>query len=135
MPGELSFWYQVENWRPAAGKQYAQAVVMVHDKGLLATIGEETLQIRYILAGLDGPPYEKVRNARYLMAGSREPPQEGWLRFRTNVKEDFLKVWDFSPKSFDKIEFFFEVRYDDPIPPGQSADADVYWDDFFLSRE
>jgi hypothetical protein len=56
-----------------------------------------------------------------------------WTRFTTNVAEDFKQAWGKLPGRFSKIEVFFEVRFDDPIPEGELASADVYWDDLSLT--
>jgi hypothetical protein len=134
IPGEMSFWYRVENWQQSVRKQYLQAVVMVHGRNILPETGDDTVQLRYILCGLNEPPYAGVRNARYLMAGTLDPTmiQGKWIHFRTNLRDDFLKAWGWLPQQFEKIEFFFEVRYDEPLPPAAAVGADVYWDGFRL---
>jgi hypothetical protein len=132
VPGKLSVWYRVENWHSTSAKQYIQVVAMVESDKIIPGTKDNTLQLRYVLGGSKDPPYVAVRNAKYIMAGPAAPLQNKWLFFSTDVAKDFEKAWGFVPQVFKKIEFFFEVRYDEPIPAGETASADVYWDDLSL---
>ncbi len=134
LPGVLSFWYRVEHWQQPVARQYVQVVVMVHADSYFGGPGDTLRQVRYILGGLEAPPYKDVTNTKYQMVGPKVPRQGVWTRFATNLAEDFKQAWGPLPARFSKIEVFFEVRYDDPIPAGKMASADVYWDDFSLNR-
>lgn len=132
-PGELEFWYRVENWRQTVKNQYIQAVVIFHGKNILPSPPTfNHIQIRYILAGLEGPPYPAA-NVRYLLIGPPKPKEGEWIYFKRDIVEDFSKLWGWFPKKFEKVEFFFEVRYDDPPSPENLPQGDVYWDDFSVS--
>lgn len=132
LPGKLDLWYRIENWRQPVTRQYVQVVVMVHGEPHFTGPTDTLRQVRYILGGLDAPPYVNVTNSKYRLVGPKVPRQGVWTRFTTNVAEDFKEAWGTLPGRFSKIEVFFEVRYDDPIPAGKVASADVYWDDLSL---
>lgn len=133
LPGKLDLWYRIENWHQAVARQYVQVVVMVHGEPYFTNPTDTTRQVRYILGGLLSPPYSDGSNCKYRMMAPKVPRQGVWTRFTTNVAEDFKEAWGSLPGPFSKIEVFFEVRYDDPIPAGKVASAEVYWDDFFLT--
>jgi len=133
LPGTLDLWYRVEHWQQPVVRQYIQVVVMVHGDPYFSGPDDALRQVRYIIGGLEAPPYSDVTNTKYRMVGPKVPRQGVWTRFTTNVAEDFRQAWGTLPAKFSKIEVFFEVRYDDPIPAGKVASADVYWDDFFLT--
>lgn len=132
LPSTLDLWYRVEHWRQPAIRQYVQVVVMVHGDPHFTGPTDTLRQVRYILAGLDAPPYTDVTNAKYRMVGPKVPRQGVWTRFTTQVAEDFRQAWGPLPGRFSKVEIFLEVRYDDPIPVGQVSSGDVYWDDISL---
>jgi hypothetical protein len=123
----------VENWHASKTRQYLQVIAMIEADHPIANTQDLSLQLRYILGGLKEPPYSGVRNVRYIMADPPSPSPGEWVHFKTNVAKDFLRQWGWIPRDFEKFEIFYELRYDDPIPPGESASADVYADDFFLS--
>lgn len=133
LPGTLDLWYRVEHWRQPVVRQYLQVVVMVHGEPYFGGPGDTLRQVRYILGGLEAPPLQSVTNTKYRMVGPKVPTQGVWTRFTTNVAEDFRQAWGPLTAKFSKIDVFFEVRYDDPIPAGRVASADVYWDDFTLT--
>lgn len=132
LPGTLDLWFRVEHWRQPVARQYIQVVVMVHGEPYFGGPGDSLRQVRYILGGLDVPPYQAVTNTKYRVVGPRVPKQGVWTRFTTDVAEDFRQAWGQLPARFSKVEVFFEVRYDDPIPAGKVASADVYWDEITL---
>ncbi len=134
LPGKLDIWYRIENWHQPVTRQYVQVVVMAHGEPYFTNQTDTTRQVRYILGGLLSPPYADGSNCKYRMMAPKVPRQGVWTRFTTNVAEDFKDAWGSLPGPFSKIEIFFEVRYDDPIPTGKVALADVYWDDFSLTH-
>lgn len=128
LPESLEAWVRVENWRQPAIRQYLQIVVMAHEGPSISIPGDTTRQVRYILAGLDGPPLANPSNCRYLMRGPKVPVQGAWTHIELPLAEDFRKAWGDRSGKITKVELFFEVRYDDPVPEGETARADVYWD-------
>lgn len=124
LPKKLSFWYRVENWQQPVFRQFIQVVVIIDGNNM---------QLRYLLGGIQKQPYSNTYNARYRMVNPH-PPREGtWKYFETNLQQDFLETWGGYPKRFKKIRFFFEVRYEDPVPKGKTASADLYLDDISLT--
>lgn len=134
MPEKIGFWYRVENWRKGTRVQFLQLVVMVSSEFIPAS-GQQTMQLRYILYGLDEVPYpEQPLNARFLVRSPERAAEGEWIHFETNLREDFLRTWGQVPDHFQKVEFIIEARYDDHPPEGVSVSGDIYWDDFTLSR-
>jgi hypothetical protein len=130
-PEEVSGWYRVENWQRAAEKQYLQAIVIAWDADNLPNAAEfGNHQIRYILAGIEQPPFE-IRNAHFVFAGPAEPAQGEWVRFSFPVAEDFRRLWGAVPEGYGFIRVLFEVRFDDK-PAESRPVADVYYDDLYL---
>ncbi len=132
LPRKIGVWYRIENWKLAVPKQYVQIVVMVHDKRLEKLTTQPQMQVRYILAGLSGPPYPAPVNGRYLMAGPKKPKQGRWVYFEADLVEDFIRAWGWYPDNFKKMEVFLEARYDDPVPEGVAISGEVFWDDVVL---
>jgi len=130
-PEAISGYYKVENWKKGTEKQYLQFVVIV--------FGAENRppefnnhQIRYILTGLDAPPFA-IANAKFhFITKDLEPVQGQWVRFEQPVAEDFKRLWGDVPKNFDKIRLLFEVRYDDKQSGEGPVTADVYYDDLYF---
>jgi hypothetical protein len=128
-PGTASGWYRVENWQRGAPKQYLQFVVMVwggHPEF-------NNYQIRYILTGITTPPFS-MRNVKYMLPPdlSETPSQNKWIHFEFPILADFLKQWGITPAGYDKINFFFEARYDEKPAGTTTLRADVYYDDLFV---
>lgn len=124
--------YRVENWHRGTSKQYVQVVVIVFD----ADNGPErypNYQIRYILAGIESPPFA-IANARYIFTGASEPLASQWIPFQFDIARDFKTVWGAIPAGFSKIRVLFEVRFDDKAPDERPA-ADVYFDDLYVGPE
>jgi len=122
-------WYLVENWERGSPKQYLQFVTIVwggHAK-------YKNYQIRYILAGVTTPPYDMV-NVKYLFAPNcaETPKQSRWIYFEVPIKDEFLRHWGMVPTGYDKIDVFFEARYDTAPATGKKACADVYFDDLYI---
>jgi len=130
-PEKASGWYRVENWKRGSPKQYLQFVVMVwggHPQF-------NNYQVRYILAGLTEPPY-RMMNVKYLFAPDvpSEPPRNKWVHFDFPILEDFKKEWGMVPKGYEKINFFYEARFDTQPAEGQRVRADVYFDDLYVGN-
>jgi hypothetical protein len=130
LPEVISGYYRVENWEKGTEKQYLQFVVIVW-RAANAPIDAANHQIRYLLSGIDSPPFQ-IGNAKFVFLSRDEPPVGEWVRFERNLREDFEKFWGSVPRDFDSIRVLFEVRYDDKqIGEGPVA-ADVYYDDLYL---
>jgi len=127
-PDVLRGYYYVEGWKKSTGKQYLQFVVIVFGGSNLPT-DVPNHQIRYPLAGIDSPPFG-ISNAYFIFLGNDEPVQGQWVPFEANIKQDFQRLWGVVPKDYEKLRILFEVRWDDKTA-GESAAADVYYDDLF----
>ena len=129
-PEVLSGYYRVENWTKGTQKQYLQFVVIVWGADN-APGGYPNHQIRYLLAGIDSPPFS-LANAHFVFLSREDPPVDEWVRFERNVREDFENLWGVVPEGFDYIRVLFEVRYDDKAVGEGPLGADVYYDDLYF---
>lgn len=134
-PEQLSGYYYVERWEKGTPKQYLQFVVIVdRAENIPKEVAEEGAmnhQIRYILAGVEGPP-TNITNARYVMVTRSEPKVGEWVYFERNIRDDFQQLWGDIPRGYDKLALFFEVRWDDRLPQHGFSAADIYYDDLYL---
>lgn len=128
-PEVVSGYYRVENWKKGAVRQYLQFVVIAFGVDNLPG-GFPNHQIRYPLAGIDSPPFA-IGNAHFNFITRAEPVTGQWVKFETNVKADFERLWGAAPEDFEKIRILFEVRWD-AKEAGSAAEADVYYDDLYL---
>jgi hypothetical protein len=131
-PEVLSGAYRVEGWERRTGLQYMQVVVIAFDAEN-TPIEAPNYQIRYILAGIDQPPFA-IGNAKYVFLEPGEPAEGKWIHFRRNVRDDFEDLWQVVPEDFSRIRVLFEVRYDAKVP-GELPSADVYYDDLYLGSD
>lgn len=129
-PELLSGHYRVENWNKGTEKQYLQFVVIVFGADNLPG-GFSNHQIRYLLAGIDSPPFA-IANAHFAFLSRHDPPIDEWVPFERNVAEDFEDLWGAIPQDFDYIRVLFEVRYDDKAVGEGPLGADVYYDDLYF---
>jgi hypothetical protein len=132
LPRTIGVWYRVEDWKQAVERQYAQVVVMIHDRRLERLTSQPQMQVRYVLAGLSEPPYPDPVNGRYIMAGPKKPKKGRWIHFERDLVADFVKAWGWYPENFQKLEIFLEARYDEPVPETAEISGEVYWDDVAL---
>jgi hypothetical protein len=128
-PGQVSGFYRVDNWQRATPKQYLQIVVIAWEAENRPPQFNNH-QIRYILGGIDQPPF-RIDNAKYIFLNTGEPQQGEWLPFTLNVRQDFIDQWGEAPEGFEFIRLLFEVRYDERTS-GQNPTADVYYDDLHV---
>jgi len=131
-PDVVRGYYRVENWRHGTRKQYLQFVVIVFGGSTLPT-GASNYQIRYLLAGIDSPPFP-IGNAHFVFIGKNDPAEGEWVPFQANVKDDFVRLWGGVPAGFDKIRVLFEVRWDDKVAGDGEPQADVYYDDLYIGK-
>lgn len=131
-PDVVKGWYRVENWKRGSDLQYIQFVTIVwggHPQF-------KNYQVRYILAGVNSPPYE-MRNVKYVILPQAkiEPLQNKWVEFQVPVRGDFEKLWGVIPRGYDRIVFLFEARYDAGVKKDARVRADVYFDDLYVGSE
>lgn len=129
-PEVISGYYRVENWQKGTPKQYAQFVVIVFAAENVPS-NFPNHQIRYLLAGMDSPPFA-ISNAKFVFISREEPVEGEWVYFERNVREDFLTLWGSVPVGFEKIRVLFEVRYDDKQVGEGPVEGDVYYDDLYI---
>lgn len=129
-PEVISGYYRVDEWEKGTPKQYLQFVVIVFG-GDNPPENFTNHQIRYLLAGIDAPPFG-IANARFVFLTKEEPQTSQWVHFERNLREDFQQFWGAVPQNFDKIRVLFEVRYDDKAAGEGPVSADVYYDDLYM---
>jgi hypothetical protein len=129
-PELISGYYRVGQWTRGTGTQYLQfAVIAFGAKNMPG--GFPNHQIRYLLAGIDHPPFA-ISNAKFIYVGTEEPVANGWVYFERNVRQDFIEQWGAAPEGFSMIRVLFEVRYDDKEAGVTTPAADVFYDDLYL---
>jgi hypothetical protein len=129
LPEVISGYYRVENWNKGTEKQYLQFVVIVFGADNLPG-GYVNHQIRYLLAGINEPPFA-IGNAQFVFLSLEDPPVGEWVHFERNLRDDFKKFWGAVPEDFENIRILFEVRYDDKKVGEGPLGADVYYDDMY----
>jgi len=130
LPELISGYYRVAQWTRGTDIQYLQFAVIVTG-ATNAPQGFPNHQIRYILAGIDRPPFA-ISNAKFIFVGTEEPAPDGWVYFERNVRQDFIDQWGAVPEGFSKIRVLFEVRYDGKEEGVTDPSADVFYDDLYL---
>lgn len=129
-PEYLSGSYLVDSWEKGTPKMYLQFVVIVFGADNLQ--GDFTNhQIRYILAGIQSPPFA-IANADFLFLTREDPVIGEWVDFKRNLADDFKEAWGAVPENFEKIRVLFEVRYDDKVVGEGPVASDVYYDDLYM---
>jgi hypothetical protein len=125
-PRHVSLWYRVDRWGPANALQYLLFAVLVGS-------GPHTFQLRYILAGMDTVPYNDKGNVRFVLVRKGPPRIGAWIRFTTDLHQEFQQRWDRVPRDFEWLRFAIEARYDTRGKAlDRSAAADVSFDDVFV---
>jgi len=134
-PELISGYYRVGEWTRGTDIQYLQFVVIVMDAtnmpGEFSSHDIRNYQIRYLLAGIDHPPFG-ISNAKFIFVGTEEPASSDWVYFERNVRQDFIDQWGAAPEGFSNIRVLFEVRYDDKEAGVTDVSADVFYDDLYL---
>lgn len=129
-PELISGYYRVGQWTRGTVVQYIQFVVIaIGSTNAPGTFPNH--QIRYILAGIDQPPFA-ISNAKFIFVGTEEPAPDGWVYFERNVRQDFIDQWGAVPEGFTSIRVLFEVRYDSKDSGNMEPTADVFYDDLYL---
>lgn len=129
-PEYIEGYYRVENWRHATLRQYLQFVVIALDPTNNPTAATN-YQIRYILAGIDSPPFD-IGNAHFQFLSREEPIEGEWVHFSANVREDFERLWNAVPRDYSFLRILFEVRWDSKNSNDGAPRADVYYDDLYF---
>lgn len=129
LPEVISGYYRVEDWTRGTDKQYLQFVVIVMGATNLPG-GFNNHQIRYLLAGIDEPPFA-IGNAHFVFVNKDEPVTDRWVCFERNIRDDFEELWGAVPEDFTNIRILFEVRYDDKQAGSGEVKADVFYDDLY----
>lgn len=123
--------YRVENWQRGTSLQYVQFVVIAMEPQNFNLTFASNYQIRYILSGIDAPPFE-IGNAHFVFLDRDDPPTGEWVPFSANVREDFERLWNAVPEDFEKLRILFEVRWDGKSSGSGAPRADVYYDDLYI---
>lgn len=128
-PEYIEGFYRVENWQRGTERQYLQFVVIaLMPQNFPAEISN--YQIRYILAGIESPPFS-IGNAYFEFLTREDPAIGEWVHFSAPVRDDFQRLWNAVPEDFEKLRLLFEVRYDGK-QSGNLSRADVYYDDLYI---
>lgn len=130
-PRKLSGWFRVDGWKRGATNQYVQAVLMVW--GRLPERPFPNYTIRYPLGGVDQQPMY-MSNGRYRFLRTELPPPGEWTYFETDPAADFRESWLLVPSTYEKLQVFFEARFDDRTDLYAPTEADVYFDDVYLGE-
>jgi len=131
MPEIVEGFYRVENWRRGTPLQYLQFVIIAHDPQNFDLNAVTNYQLRYIIAGVDAPPFD-IGNAHFVFLSREDPVIGEWTHFSANVREDFERLWGAAPEDFSKLRLLFEVRWDQKTAGLGAPRADVYWDDLYI---
>jgi hypothetical protein len=133
-PEVVSGFYNVQYWNKGTPRQYLQFVVIAFSSDNAprdpSGVPFPNHQIRYILAGINSPPFP-IANAHFVFISRDEPVLGEWISFERNIKEDFENLWGAAPVGFDRIRVLFEVRWDGK-EPGSPSEADVFYDDLYI---
>lgn len=129
-PEYLEGYYRVENWDHQTTRQYLQFVVIALNPNNFPSFASN-YQIRYILAGIDSPPFE-IGNAHFQFLTREEPVQGEWVHFSTNLREDFQRLWNAVPSGYTSLRILFEVRWDKKSSNDGAPRADAYYDDLYV---
>jgi hypothetical protein len=130
-PTRVSGHYLVERWERSAVDTYVQFVVIATGAAAPGG-GASNTQIRYLLAGIDHPPFD-IANAKFVYLSQAQPEVGGWVAFERDLAQDFTEQWGFVPETFDTVRVLFEVRYDNmDVANPPRIHAVVWFDDLFL---
>ncbi|MDI7267635.1 MAG: hypothetical protein QME96_06545 [Myxococcota bacterium] len=133
-PARLSGSYFVERWERGATDTYVQFVIIAVGAAPPGGAGGSNTQIRYLLAGIDRPPFG-IANAKFVYVSRSQPEVGRWIPFERDLRRDFTDLWGFVPESFESIRVLYEVRYDNlDVADSPEIDAVVWFDDLYLGN-
>lgn len=129
LPARVGGYYYVKDLTKSdpAVNLYLQVAVIVWGN---APSGFPNHQLRYYLAG-ESKPALNIGNAKVEIVDPSQPKTGVWVEFDLPLRADFERLWGAVPEGYDRIEVFFEVRWDNMTPEGAVA-AEVYFDDLFV---
>ncbi|MEM8609938.1 MAG: hypothetical protein AAGF92_22790 [Myxococcota bacterium] len=87
-------------------------------------------QIRYYLGGqthVSAP----IGNAKIEVLTGEQPKTNTWVPFDIPIRDDFKRLWGAVPQAYDRVEVFFEVRWDKMTKQGEVV-AEVIYDDLYV---
>ena len=124
-------WYKIEKWNRGVPKQYLQFVVIAWEK----FDKFPNYQLRYVLEGYTAEPLG-ITNAKYtILTEVTEPDTGKWKHFEVRIKDDYERLWGKVPSKYEKLNFFFEARFDD-LPRGDAhIVAEVHYDDLYVGDD
>jgi hypothetical protein len=124
--------YRVDRWERGTPIQYIQVVVMSMHPLNFPQWRSASIQVAFVLAGIDEPPFE-IANRRFDFLGPVEPEQGRWIPFEIDLHEAFKRHWTYLPRDGSTMRLFLEARFDGFEERGdRRARADVYFDALHL---
>lgn len=106
---------------------YLQVAVIVWGA---ARVDQPNYQIRYYLAGQPTPALN-IGNAKVEVVNGAMPEMNTWVAFDLPVRADFERLWGAVPEGYERVDVFFELRWDKMTDDGR-AKATARYDDLFL---
>jgi len=128
-PHYLAGFYRVNSWEQGTPLMYLQSVIIVWRKKPAA--GMNNFQVRFLLGGVAFRP-TRMENVRYVHFSKAAPVQGQWTPFAVDVWEAFQSQWGYVPPEWDRINVFFEARYDEREKADAPIRAEVFYDDLYL---
>ncbi len=130
-PHYLAGFYRVNDWEQGTPTLYLQTAVIVWLKRPLA--GMPNFQVRFLLGGINYRP-ARMENVRYIHFSTDPPARGQWVPFAADLWEAFKSQWGYVPQDWDRLNVFFEVRYDDREKVTGPVRAEAFYDDLYLGQ-
>lgn len=130
-PSHIAGWYRIEEWKRGTQFQTVQVVVSIVGPQGFGYDPEVPIQLAYVLDGAEEPPYV-MHNRKFLLRGKTRVPRKRWKRFQLDFAADFQEAWGEPPKGWERIDVFFEGRFDNRTWKDRDVVADVYFDDLYV---
>jgi hypothetical protein len=130
-PHYLAGFYRVNDWEQGTPTLYLQTAVIVWLKRPLA--GMPNFQVRFLLGGISYRP-TRMENVRYIHFSTDPPARGQWVPFAVDLWEAFKSQWGYVPQEWDRLNVFFEVRYDDREKVTGPVRAEAFYDDLYLGQ-
>ena len=130
-PRYLAGFYRVNDWEQGTPTLYLQTVVIVWHKQPLA--GMNNFQVRFLLGGVSFRP-TRMDNVRYVHFSKEQPVKGSWQPFAVDVWQAFQSQWGYVPQEWERLNVFFEVRYDTRDQVTGPIRAEVFYDDLYLGQ-
>jgi hypothetical protein len=123
--------YRVEDWQRGTRAQYVQVVVIAQAPGNFPEVNANSVQLAFVLAGLDAPPFE-ILNRRFALTGPLEPVTGAWQAFDLDLHAAFAEHWGRVPEALSALRVFAEVRFDGRTRSDGPIRARVHFDELWL---